>query len=514
MVTAAAEQELARSRARRPLIAAVMASLFLGLAVSLWFFQRSQQALTLAQQQTERAQAINDFLNKDLLQSADISERGARLSLSVPELLQKASARASARFKGQDAVEASVRMQLGQMNLNISAFPQAEAEFQRAWTLLEASQAKEEGMLARLALARTLTRDSKFDEARRWLEEAERDAGPQAAQGSTEVALQLARTRFTLLSFTHETKAALPFGEQALALQEQLHPGDLADRAGLRRDLGDGYYRANRYDRAKELLTVVLKPPFSPESIGTVAFERARLALVNASMSDADADADHVLSDLGLVRDRIAAVLGPDEYTVNTARISMAGVLSVMGRFEEARKESQATYDSLLRTMGADHQATRISAMNLAVTNLRTGHARQALAMLDELRAWAVQTFQHEDHAMVSGIDFYRGQALNELGRPALALPILEALKADAIAQTAPAADWAFKLQGEQGRALALLGRPAEASPLLEAALAGMKANGTADWFQAPLQQALLRAGSRKPVPRRPENPAVTALSG
>lgn len=115
-----------RSRARRPWIGGAIASLALGLATSLWYYSQASAALGKAKQESARAQAINDFLHKDVLQSPDVLRSSTRGAGSMFDVLQRASQQAAQRFNGQPRAEASARRQLGAVYLRMHYLTQAD----------------------------------------------------------------------------------------------------------------------------------------------------------------------------------------------------------------------------------------------------------------------------------------------------------------------------------------------------------------------------------------------------
>lgn len=492
--TEAVAAQLARQRARRPWVWGLVAALAVGLGASLWFHQQSRLALAEARKQAARADAINAFLNQDLLQSADLSRVNKGKALTLAGLLQRASAKAGQRFAGQPEAEASVRQQLAQIFQNMSVLPQAQAEYERAIALLSPRRPPGDSRLLalRLQLARLLVVRSQFDAAAQLLAEAEAAAGPERLAGPGELAYLAARARFTLASVRHEGAAAAPHGERALALLDAWRPDDLATRAVMRRELADHYYRQSEPAKARTLLEAALAPPFSAESLGEVG--QARLHIQLAQVLSVEGRHGEAVAHYLQGRERVAELLGPDEYTVAAATSGLATVYMELGRFDEALAEARQAHASLLRTVGAGHQHTRMAAANLALVELQAGHAEPALKVLDDVRGWAVATFGGAQGALVQAIDYHRAQALNDLGRPAQALPLLAPLDPAALAQLTPARDWPARLQAQRGRSLSLLGRHGEAVAELDPALVQLQDARTAPWIVRPFREALVRS--------------------
>ena len=97
-----------------------------------------------AQRQTEIAQAVNDFLNKDLLGAVDLMEPASTQDTrgrasTVREVLDAASERIGERFEGRPLVEASIRMTLGAAYESLGEYELAEPHLQAALELRRAA---------------------------------------------------------------------------------------------------------------------------------------------------------------------------------------------------------------------------------------------------------------------------------------------------------------------------------------------------------------------------------------
>lgn len=121
-----AERALERSRARRPWLIGAIAVLLLGLGVSTAFYLRSEHDRTdavaarlAAQQQAERAEvqarraeAINRFINKDLLAVSDPVKGGNPRDATILGAVSRALPKIERRFAGDPLTEASIRREI------------------------------------------------------------------------------------------------------------------------------------------------------------------------------------------------------------------------------------------------------------------------------------------------------------------------------------------------------------------------------------------------------------------
>jgi len=103
--------------------------LIAGVVVSVWMAVRAGRA------QAE-AQAVNDFLQNDLLAQASAYNQTARAkpdpNLTVRVALDRAAERIEGKFAKQPLVEASIRHKIGTVYVDLSLYPEAERQFERA----------------------------------------------------------------------------------------------------------------------------------------------------------------------------------------------------------------------------------------------------------------------------------------------------------------------------------------------------------------------------------------------
>ncbi len=136
---------------RNPWIAASMAILLAGTAVSMWLAIRattaeraartaqesSRSERNRAESQALRYAAVNEFLNKDLLAQASADNQAQPGSKPDPDLkvrtaLDRASEKIGARFSHQPVVEASIRQTIAETYLQLGLYKQALLHAQRS----------------------------------------------------------------------------------------------------------------------------------------------------------------------------------------------------------------------------------------------------------------------------------------------------------------------------------------------------------------------------------------------
>jgi serine/threonine protein kinase len=113
--------------------AAVFAVLVAGVIVSTREAVRARRA-------EQTAQAVNDFLQNDLLAQASASTQASPSTKPDPDLkvrtaLDRAAARIGGKFRVQTEVEAAIRDTIGQAYSDLGLYPQAQAQWERALEL-------------------------------------------------------------------------------------------------------------------------------------------------------------------------------------------------------------------------------------------------------------------------------------------------------------------------------------------------------------------------------------------
>lgn len=485
-----AQQALAQARARRPWLAAAFGSLLLGLAASTAFYLRERDALGEARVQAARAQAINDFVTLDLLQSADVTNAAQGAPLQVPALFARASAKAAERLRGDPQAEASVHRMLGQVLMNLSLVREGEAETRAALALLAPrARADDPRMLEmRLRLVRADAAQGRFDAARDAMAQVRRDGGALLDDPQSELWYQAARAEFALHSYAQRFAEALPQAQRAVEWIDARRPDRLLERFSARRELAVTQIRVGQAQQALALMQATLAAPFSAESVGAVNYARGQLQAAQVRIAAGVSDGAEPL--LAAARETLQRTLGADDPSAVTASALLADLYTNLGQPERAEPLLADAAERAERRLGRTAQTTLTLRLNRAVVALYLGRPGEALAGLEAERPLVVQQFG-EDGPMARTIDFFRAAALNELRRGAEALPLTEGLQIDVLDAAAPGSGWRWRLQGERARALIGVGRAGEGRALLEEAVRELERLGAGEIHLARLRRAL-----------------------
>ncbi len=465
--------------------AAVILALIGGIAGTSWALLRAVGAerraaaeAVEARRQTAIAEAVNGFLNNDLLAAVVPSaNRGQGKDVTMRQVLDVAGERidkasqSGGRFASEPLVEAAVRVTLGHSYRELGAYAAAEPHLRRAVELRRSAlgAGNQETARALNQLAQLHWRQGRFDlaeplyrqvyeESRRALGDDHRDT---MAYEMNLASVYRARGRFQdaepLYRHNLETRLRVLGAE---------HPETL-DTMG---NLANHYQETGRYEKAEAL---------HRQSLET----RRRVLGVKAPSTVSEMN--NLANDLALLqrydeagvmmRETLALKLelyGPAHPTTLNTVSSLGELNASLGNDPEAEAFHRQALEGRTRALGPDHVRTLQSSDDLAATLINLGRHAEAerRAAAAATRAAATLGATHLDTVSAQGT---RARALAGLGRVVEAEALLRlqlVILADKKAKGGDIGEGAAitqKLRVELGMALAALGRLPEAEEIL-----------------------------------------------
>jgi serine/threonine protein kinase/tetratricopeptide (TPR) repeat protein len=394
-----------------------------------------------ADKQVAIAQAVNDFLQKDLLGQADIANQAAGArdpNVTVRELLDRSGEGLEARFRGQPRIEAAIRLTIGRTYWAIGDFPKALVHLQRSLDLHgEAVGSDDPDTLETMhALAVVQTDRGDYDGAERLFErvlKARRDAfgadHPDTlktlnhlglvfisrgrydqAEALLQSALDSRRARLgpdhidTLESLQNvavvremrgQFDRAEPLHQEAIrGWQVRLGP-DHPRTLTVMNNLAVLYHRSERLDEAERVLDQVLAIQRAklgsdhPDTLTTLN----NLALVYSSRGQENR-AEPLLEQVLAVR---RAKLDANHPAVLESMQNLATSYLRSGRLDAAEPLYKDALAAMRGKLGAEHPSTLIVMHNLGTLYRDRGRYREAEPLLREAVARAKATFGSSD---------------------------------------------------------------------------------------------------------------------
>ena len=293
------------------------------------------------------AQAVNDFLQNDLLAQASAATQSGPAAKPNPHLevrtaLDRAAARIGGKFAGQPEVEAAIRDTIAQTYEDLGLYPEARKQFEQALDLrrraLGARNPKTLKSLSRLGRIAHL--QGRYPEA----------------EG---------------------------FVSQALAIQRQVLGPEHPDTLGSMNNLAGDYHAEGKYPQAEALHSQVLelqRRVLGPEHPSTLA------SMHNLAM-DYDEEGKYAQAEaldsqtLELQR----RVLGAEHPDTLWSMNNLANVYFGEGKYPQAEALHSQLLEIRRRVLGPEHPDTLASMNNLAAVYENEGKYPQAEALHTQL---------------------------------------------------------------------------------------------------------------------------------
>ena len=323
-------REAPRRRLRRRLTAAALAlatTVALGMT---YLAYRIRQEAAEARRQTAIAEAVNGFLNDDLLAAvAPSARRGRGKDVTMREVLDAAAERMQqgandgGRFAAEPLVEASIRTTLGATYRELGAYAAAEPHLRRALELRRRALGEEHAEVARALnqLGVLEWRRGRLNEAEELYRQGLAVGRPLLGPDHPDT-LAYEMNLASLYRTQSRYKEAEPLYERNLASRQRVlgreHPATLETMSGL----ANQYQETGRYEKAEALHRQVL------DARRRIQGEKAPLTL----------------SDMN----------------------NLANDLAPLGRYEEAAPLMQRTLELKVELYGTEHPSTLNSVSNLA----------------------------------------------------------------------------------------------------------------------------------------------------
>jgi serine/threonine protein kinase/Tfp pilus assembly protein PilF len=481
---------------------------------------RSNQEAVKARQAQQTAEAVNNFLQDDLLQQASTIQQSQAApnakpnpELTVRTALDRAAAGIGGKFAQQPLVEASIRNTIGQAYLNLGLYSEAQHQWELSLELRRRTSGEHDPATLRSMrdLADLELNAGRWADAdpllRRLLEIDRETLGPRNPETrSVMYSLGVAYTR--LGKYTQaETLLA-----EALELSRSISGEMNEETVGLLRDLADAYSNEGKYQEAEPLFEKTLdlqSRMFGPEhndilitklylsrlydregkferaaAVGADALNSSRrvlgethpttsfltIVLANAYLDEGKYAQAQALFEKALALDR--RLFGPDNPNTLTAFGDVARIYQAQGKYAEAERLYTHTLEVRRRVSGEEHPYTLRLMGNLAMLYDRKGRYKEEEALLG--------TTSSAQHRVLGDSHPDTLRSLSALGRVQLREAKYSEAEAtlrpalDAYSKTSPESWQRYNCESLLGRSLAAEKSFAEAQTLEVSGYQGM----------------------------------------
>jgi len=359
-------------------IAAVILVLLLGMAATTW-------EAVQARRQSQIAQAVDDFLQNDLLaQASAYHQAKADPDLKVRTALDRAAQNIQGKFERQPQVEAAIRSTIGNTYSDLGLYAEAHKQLEQALELDRRTlgPANPKTFETMLSLEKTEESQGQYAEAellgQQLLQTSQRVQGPEHPDTLK------AMNRLTSV-YDNEGKdlQAEPLAEQALAVSRRVLGDDAPGTVASMHFLGIIEYDLGKYAQAEALFSKafeIRRRVLGPEHPDTLA---SMDNLTSAFASEGKYAQAAALDDqIVKIRQR---VLGPEHPDTLSSMSNLALDYEDEGKYQQAEQLDSQTLELQRRVLGAEHPATLRSMHNLANDYRDEDNKPQAQALDSQL---------------------------------------------------------------------------------------------------------------------------------
>jgi serine/threonine protein kinase/Flp pilus assembly protein TadD len=293
--------------------------------------------------------AVNQFVQKDLLEQADIGTQALlgtitprNPNITVRELLDRAALALPRRFAEQPLTEAAIRHTLGRAYLAIGRYGDATKHLERSIVLRTARHGLHhfDTLLSMHDLGVVLNQDGRLEAAEK-------------------LTLQVLEAQAKLLGPRH------------------------ADTLSTSCNLGMVYLARGKYGQAEKLLQETVD--IQVETLGADAVDTMDTMVCLAELHRIRGRYGHAESMYEKVLEANVRHFGADHPKVMSAKNNLALVYYTQGKFPQAERLLKETLEYLIAKQGADHPHTLISKDNLATVYHHLGKLDLAEALHKEV---------------------------------------------------------------------------------------------------------------------------------
>jgi tetratricopeptide (TPR) repeat protein/tRNA A-37 threonylcarbamoyl transferase component Bud32 len=426
-----------------------------------------------AEQAQAVAQAVNDFLQHDLLRQANSYEQAGRNftpdpDVTVRTLLDRAAAGVGERFRDQPLVAAAIHHAVGNAYQGVGKYELAVRHLTAAGKLRTTHLGPDDPktVTALNDLATAYVQAGRTPEAVQLFEQL-RERQIQKP-GPDEFALGAVNNLAWAYSSAGRNAEAIRLFEQARDQETQKFGPDHPHTLLTLRNLADVYRGAGRTAEAIRLGEEVRERqsrklgPDHPRALGT-------LHSLAASYQDAGRTADAIRL-YRRVHAQRTQMLGPDHPDTLGTLHHLAVAYGDAGRTAEAIQLFAQLRDQQTQTLGLDHPSTLVTLKNLAVARVYddpSADTSEATHTLEQVRDKQTKKLG-SDHPETVHTLYALGWVYWKAGRTADAIQLLEQVRAEQTKKLGPDHPETLATLHNLGRAYQTAGRTADAIQLLE----------------------------------------------
>ena len=452
-------------------LAAGLVALVVAVTATSWGLIHARRAERRAAKSAAVAQAVNDFLNYDLLAAvAPSDQKGKGKDVPMREVLDAAAdnidaaSRPDGRFGDTPLVEAAIRRTLGETYRLLGHYDAAEPQLVRALEIRESLPGDDADLaLALFDLGGLYEEQGHYDQAGALLSRS-LALSTRIRGEAHESALSAMSTLARVYGKEGRSDEAEPLLERTHELQRTTLGEEHPDTIMTMNNLANFYQERGRFAEAEALqleLLEVRERIFGEGSMETMR-PMNNLANIYASMGRFD----EAIPLWNRALELKVRYLGADHpSTLNTLN-NLAEMEEIFGHYDRAESLHQEVVDTRVRVLGPEHPMTLLSMAQLAFVRGRLGRLEQAETLALQVIEAADRTQGPNSPLTIEARDVL-GTILLAQGRAEQAEDLFRRLR-EIVEREHPDDEIANALASAHlGMALAALGERAEAETLL-----------------------------------------------
>lgn len=489
------QRELERQRARRPWVRSLVATLVVGLGISVYLYREAEEGRRQAEAFVERMESVRKFLSEDVIGRANPLAPEYDPDAGISSVLAGAAAQIDDRFGGSPRAAGALHRSIANAFAALRQDEKALAHYTKARERYADALGARHPATIEVAYeqADVLVNAQRYDRAQAFLAEVDELAG-ELPQQAPELGFRRAYSYARLHAGLHDVPSAVDFFRQAERFYRQAGMRDPEQFARLELGLVDAYIRLDQPDRALEALAAIRDE--SPDSILPPDVR----ALTTKNRARVQRDLGNDQEALALAREaaiEMTDLYGEAHYQTITTLSLVAQLQARLDDCDGTLATSQRVFELMRDLYGADNSGTLIEQSNLGTKQFACGRPTEGIANLRIGIEGLDEQFGERNRA-VHQLRFFLAKYLHQTDQHRESLELLTHLETVALDKTQGLAITPAQILLWRGRALDALGRFSEARQALQRALQFASKNDTDQEILQEIDAELLALSSRK----------------